>query len=65
MSEEKNEKREKEKDERKKSEEVVFEPKTKSQLVRENRRESSTMLVKEAPYLLVPSKKEKIVSPLV
>ena len=48
-----------EKDERKESEGVVFEPKTKSQLARENRKESSTIPVKEAPYPLVPSKKEK------
>ena len=47
------------KNERKESKEVVFEPKTKSLLAREIRRESSTMSVKEAPYPLVPSKKEK------
>ena len=58
MSEEKN-KRRKKKDERKESKEVVFEPKTKSLLAREIRRESSTMPVKEAPYPLVPSKKKK------
>ena len=57
MSEEKTKKGKK--DERKESEEVVFEPKTKSLLAREIRRESSTMSVKEAPYPLVPSKKEK------
>ena len=51
-------KREK-KDERKESKEVVFEPKTKSLLAREIRKESSTMPVKESPYPLVPSKKEK------
>ena len=57
MSEEKTKKGKK--DERKESEEVVFEPKTKSLLAREIRRESSTMPVKEAPYPPVASKKEK------
>ena len=47
------------KNERKESKEVVFEPKTKSLLAREIRRESSTMPVKDAPYPLVPSKKKK------
>ena len=38
---------------------MVCESKTKSQLARESRREPSIIPVKEAPYPLVPSRKEK------
>ena len=54
----KKKKKEVEKNERQESEEVAGKPRTKSQLVRENRREPSIILVKEAPYPLVLSRKE-------